>query len=75
MKVLMTIRTLSRCVVTGRPTRIILDIVGAELMGMLFNISLVMSDGRSLASDWVRHTGGPNDPQYATTLTWPAEVR
>ncbi|PVD36021.1 hypothetical protein C0Q70_02991 [Pomacea canaliculata] len=57
----------------GRPTRIILDIVGAELMGMLFNISLVTSDGRSLASDWVRHTGGPNDPQYATTLTWPAE--
>ena len=58
----------------GHEIRTIIDIIGAEVIHTMYNISLVTSDGRELACDWLRPAGGPSDPQFETTFTWPTEV-
>ncbi|XP_070174572.1 uncharacterized protein [Littorina saxatilis] len=57
----------------GHNIRTIIDIIGADVMHILYNVTLVTSDGREVASDWLRPEGDPDNPQYETTFTWPSE--
>ncbi|XP_076455756.1 uncharacterized protein LOC143290292 [Babylonia areolata] len=58
----------------GHQIRAIIDVIGADVMKNVYNMSLVTSDGVELASNWLRPAGGPQDPQFSTTFTWPTQA-